>query len=44
MSMSWGIPQIKTAGLSSSFQYGENKYMVAGKMEEYALASSEAGF
>ena len=32
---------IKSARLSSSFQYEEKNSMVAGKMDEYALASAE---
>ena len=44
MSMPWGSLSIKTAGLSSSFQYEENKSMVAEKMEEYALDSSGVAY
>ena len=42
MSIPREIPSIKTAGLSSRFQSETNKYMLAEKMEEYALASAEA--
>ena len=38
------IPSIKTSGLSSSFQYEMNNYMVVEKMEKYALNSAEADY
>ena len=36
-----GKPSTQMAGLGSSFQYKERKYIVAEAMEEYALASAE---
>ena len=44
MSIPGGIPLIKTAGLSSIFQYDENNFMVAETLDEYALASAEAAY
>ena len=44
MSIPGGIPSIKTAGLSSSFQYEGNNYMVVETMEEYASASAESAY
>ena len=42
MGMIAGNPSTQMAGLGSSFQYKERKYIVAEAMEEYALASAEA--
>ena len=42
MGMPGGSPSIKMAGLSSRFQYEENNYTLAEKMEDYVLDSAEA--
>ena len=44
MSMPGGIPSIKTAVFSSSFQSVENKSMVAETLEEYALDYVESAY
>ena len=39
-----GNPSTKMSVLGSSFKYEESNYMVAGAMEEHALASSEEAY
>ena len=43
MGMLGGRPSTKMDGLGSSFQYEESISMVEESMEEFALASEEAG-